>query len=185
MISRAFLTDCLWLQCYTAGVKEMERKWRGLLLTRQQRILTTVMAAWHTWAEKQANTGRNVLGAMLRSQHSWMKACRFAQLRLFAFCRARMRERQKLFGQQLQIGLGGRKYTSNPPLLASVWISADILLVVTQTRRSPTSQSSPSLSRSPRRESTRSLWKRPGCGSETRISRTWRPASGGSPTRAA
>ena len=168
---------------YTASVKEMDRQWRGLLLTHQQRMLTKVMTAWQSWAEKQAKTGRKgtyterksslfnrksssssqaheqsppflldfasilppfpsaftpfcsivlkqldfhsalsnrllvftVLGALLTSQRSWMMACRFAQLRLYAFCRARMRERQKIFGQQLQIGLGGHATLTNVP----------------------------------------------------------------------
>lgn len=100
---------------YSAGVKEMETKWRGLLLERQMRTCGTVLDAWHSWASHQAETGRRVLSAMLRSQHSWMKAMRFAQLRLYAFCRARRRERRQLFGQQLTIGLGGHKTLTNVP----------------------------------------------------------------------
>jgi hypothetical protein len=100
---------------YTAHVHEMERKWRGLLVERQSRKCAKVLDAWQVWATKQAETGRKVLGAMLRSQHSWMKAMRFAQLRLYAFCRARRRERRKLFGQQLEIGLGGHATLTNVP----------------------------------------------------------------------
>ena len=100
---------------YTAGAKEMERKWRGLLLERHMRLCRKVAEAWHSWASNQAETTRRVLSAMLQSQHSWMKAMRFAQLRLYTFCRARRRERRQLFGQQLTIGLGGHRTLTNVP----------------------------------------------------------------------
>ena len=85
----------------------VEKKWRGLLRERQLKSGLVALAAWHTWAAVQGATRRRIMDTMMRSQQAWMYAARFAQLRLYAYCRARRRERRQKFGQQLTLALPG------------------------------------------------------------------------------